>query len=123
MTPRPAIPRIPRPIPAGEAAFALHCRVDGIPVVPQFKFAPDREWRADFAFPEARLLVEIEGGIWKGGGHNRGVGFQKDIEKYNRATELGWWLMRFTTQQAKEGRAVEMVKNFLKGRKGCGCGR
>lgn len=53
--------------------------------VRQFKFHPDRDWRSDFAWPSQRLLVEVEGQIWKVGGHTSGTGFLKDCRKYNEA--------------------------------------
>jgi very-short-patch-repair endonuclease len=62
---------------------------------PEFKFHPTRKWRIDYAWPDIKLAVEIEGAIWKNGRHTRGSGFSKDIEKYNMLTELGWQLLRY----------------------------
>jgi len=56
---------------APEAAFALHCRAHKLNPVPEFKFHPVRKWRADFAFPAHMILIEIEGGVWVNGRHNR----------------------------------------------------
>lgn len=36
------------------------------------------------------VYLEIQGGIWIRGGHNRGAQMKKDWEKYNEATALGW---------------------------------
>ena len=33
----------------------------------EYRFAPPRRWREDFAWPQARLLIEIEGGLRKRG--------------------------------------------------------
>ena len=44
----------------------------------EYRFAPPRRWRADFAWPQARLLVEIEGGLWKRGRHLTPQGFAAD---------------------------------------------
>lgn len=83
------------------------------------KWHPHRKWSCDFYWNvEARfsisetrlrvktcmLLVEVEGGTRKrgkdgqrGGGHNRPDGFQDDCEKYNAAAELGWIVLRYTS--------------------------
>jgi len=56
----------------------------------EYVFHPDRKWRFDIAFPDFLLYIEVQGGIWIAGGHNRGAQMLKDWEKYNAATELGW---------------------------------
>jgi hypothetical protein len=38
--------------------------------------------------------MEIEGGIWLQGRHNRATGFIADMEKYNEATLSGWRIFR-----------------------------
>ena len=79
----------------------------------EYKFLPNRKFRADFACPEKKLLVEIEGAVWTQGRHTRGSGFIKDIEKYNLATLEGWALLRFTTEQVFSCEAIETIKQFL----------
>lgn len=69
--------------------------------VSEFKFHPDRRWRADFAIPSAKLLVEVDGGIWSGGRHTRGGGFIGDMEKLNAAACLGYRVLRFQPQDCK----------------------
>lgn len=61
----------------------------------EVKFHPTRKWRLDYAWPDVRLAVEIEGGVYTNGRHTRGHGFVKDMEKYNALTELGWRLLRY----------------------------
>ena len=65
------------------------------PPVPEFRFHPSRKWRTDFAWPEQKLAVEIEGGVYIRGRHVRPVGFTKDMEKYNALAEAGWRLLRY----------------------------
>ena len=101
---------------APEAQFALHCRAAKIPVVPEYQFHPTRRWRADFALPDAMLLIEIEGGIWIKGRHQTGVGFTADCIKYNNAALLGWRIFRFTPDMVKSGEAVKMIEQALKGK-------
>jgi very-short-patch-repair endonuclease len=65
----------------------------------EYRFYSPRRWKADFANPELKIIVEIEGGAFSYGRHVRGVGFLNDIEKYNAATLLGWKVLRYTPQQ------------------------
>lgn len=81
--------------------------------VREFRFAPPRMWRFDFAWPAARLSVEIDGGIFIGGGHNRGLRFTSDAEKYNTAVEMGWRVLRFTTLDLRQ-RPVQCVEQVLR---------
>ena len=78
-----------------ERRFELLWRIlNGPELVREFEFHPERKWRVDFAHIPSRTLIEIEGGIWIQGRHNRGAGFITDIEKYNEATFTGWRLFR-----------------------------
>jgi len=79
------------------------CKLNRLPMpVAEYRFHPTRKWRIDWAWPKYKLAVEIEGGIWVKGRHNRGKGFLGDIEKYNELTRMGWKLFRFTPQQKFE---------------------
>jgi very-short-patch-repair endonuclease len=80
----------------------------------EYRFAPPRRWRFDFAWPEIRLALEIEGGTWVRGRHNRPGGFAKDLEKYNTATLMGWRLLRFTPAQVTDGTALALVQLVVK---------
>ena len=95
--------------------FVLLCVAHGLPE-PQreFRFDGRRRWRFDFAWPDAMVAVECEGGVWTQGRHTRGAGFVKDLEKYNAAVVAGWAVLRFTPQQIQSGEAVEIVKGVLR---------
>ena len=97
----------------GEAAFALHCRVENISIEAEFKFCPWRRWRFDFAIPDKLIGIEIEGGTWTGGRHNRGAGYAKDCEKYNQAAKMGWRIFRYTTAQVMQGTAINDLLEVL----------
>lgn len=79
----------------------------------EYRFHPGRNWRADFAWPAQRVLVEIEGGTHTGGRHVRGYGFEKDAVKYNQAALDGWTLLRFTGRQSRSAYAIECVRAAL----------
>ena len=79
----------------------------------ELKFHPVRLWRFDFAWPEQKLAVECEGGLYTGGRHTRGSGFEKDCEKYNEATLHGWRILRFSGSMVKRGEALRAIERAL----------
>ncbi|MDO4750461.1 MAG: hypothetical protein Q4A24_00015 [Akkermansia sp.] len=66
----------------------------GPELVREYRFEPKRRWRADFAWPDAKMLIEIEGGVWNRGRHLTPRGFMNDAEKYPAATLQGWAVIR-----------------------------
>lgn len=68
--------------------------IGGPEMVREYRFDKSRRWRADFAWKEARLLIEIEGGVWNRGRHLTPRGFMNDAEKYLAATLQGWAVIR-----------------------------
>lgn len=97
-----------------EAMLLLHICAAGLPEpVTQHRFHPVRRWRADLAWPDARLLVEVDGATWAQGRHTRGKGYEGDCEKTNAATLMGWRVLRFTRQQVESGYAVETIGKAL----------
>ena len=79
----------------------------------EYKFHPVRKFRFDFAWPEHDLALEIEGGVWKKGRHNRPLGFIKDMEKYNEAVILGWRILRVTPEMLKNGVAMQLLERAM----------
>lgn len=79
----------------------------------EYKFHPTRKFRFDYAFPHAKIALEIEGGVWIGGRHTSGAGFTKDMEKYNEAGLLGWKIFRVTPQQVKNGQAIMLLERIF----------
>ena len=97
-----------------EARFELLWRAKGGPELEkEFRFHPVRRWRADFAHLESKTLIEIEGGIYVNGRHNRGAGFAADLEKYLEATLAGWQVVRLGPNELTVeciGRLVSLVR-------------
>lgn len=54
-----------------------------------------KDWRFDYALKDYKIAVEIEGGVWVRGRHNRATGYLEDMEKYNAANTLGWHVLRY----------------------------
>ena len=99
-----------------EDALAMHIRAHKLPEpVREYPFAKaiGRRWRFDFAWPDLRVAAEVEGGIYSGGRHTRGKGFERDAEKYNQATVMGWDVVRFSAGMIRSGKAVETIRTLL----------
>lgn len=97
-----------------EETLMLHIRAARLPEpVREFVFAPPRKWRADLAWPERRILVEVEGGTFVTGRHSRGAGMRKDAEKYNAAVLLGFRLLRVTADMVRDGAALDVIERAL----------
>lgn len=82
-----------------ERFLMLWKHVKGPDLEREYRFHHERRWRADFAQMEALVLIEIEGGIWVNGRHNRAAGFNADLEKYLEASLAGWRVFRFGPDQ------------------------
>ena len=79
----------------------------------EHRFHETRRWRIDYAWPNHKLAVEREGGIWVRGRHTRPQGFLKDLEKYNELTLKGWRLLRFTPKDLISMDAIKKIGMVL----------
>lgn len=82
----------------------------------EYKFHDTRKWRFDFAIPDKKIAIEVEGGIWVQGRHNRASGFIKDMEKYNTAASMGWLLIRATPDNILSIKILTMIRNAINNR-------
>jgi very-short-patch-repair endonuclease len=98
-----------------EERFALHLRAAQVfQPVREYAFSPTRAWRLDFAWPELKIAVEVEGGIWTGGRHTNASGFIKDLEKYNALALAGWRLFRFDGGAVRRGEALRLIEPLVR---------
>lgn len=83
----------------------------------EYRFDNTRRWRFDFAFVDSKVAVEIEGGIFTQGRHNRAAGYAADCEKYNAAIEAGWRVLRYTGDmvQTDPETVINQVKRLVCG--------
>lgn len=97
----------------GEETFARDLRALGLEQpIREYRFFDARGWRFDFAWPELKIAVEIEGAVgW--GRHTQKAGFTNDCDKYNQAALMGWHVFRFTSKMAIDGRAVNRMGAIL----------
>lgn len=79
----------------------------------EFRFHPTRRWRFDFCWPQRRVALEVEGGIWTRGRHSRGGGMKADAEKYNEAALLGWTVIRVCGDHVRSGEALAWIERAL----------
>jgi very-short-patch-repair endonuclease len=107
-----------------ETLLAFHIGLAKLPApAREHRFDAFRRWRFDFAWPTTelpgqpgrRLAVEVEGGRWGRGRHMRPMGFAGDCDKYNEAAMQGWLVLRFTDNQVRSGRALDLIKRALDG--------
>ena len=71
----------------------------GAELATEHRFHPERRWRFDYAHLPTKTAIEINGGVWSGGRHNRGAGYLRDREKVNAAQMLGWKVFELGTGQ------------------------
>jgi hypothetical protein len=106
------------PEPVRELRFAAEYVGKGKGLRERLAAAGLKDWRFDFAWPDLMFAVEVEGGTWVSGRHNRGAGFEADAIKYGEAMRLGWAVYRCTTGIIKSGQAVELIEALIKQREG-----
>lgn len=96
--------------------FTIICKTDlGLDCVKEFRFHPTRRWRFDYAIPDHKVALEVEGGVWSQGRHTRPQGFLGDIEKYNTAGLMGWRVFRTTPDDLYKTATLNMIKQAVLG--------
>ena len=93
-----------------EAMFAAQLRAENLYFEEQVKLVPGRKFAADFFLPQLRLVIEIQGGTYIRGRHNRPEGFRADCEKNNLLTLLGYRVFKADVEQVKKGTLLQWVK-------------
>jgi len=107
-------PRRRRTTPPAVALLATQIRALRLPSPErEHRFHATRRWRFDFAWPALKVAAEVEGGIWTGGRHVRGKGYESDCMKYSVAALAGWIVIRATPGMVHDGDAVLLVAAAL----------
>jgi len=81
----------------------------------EFRFHTVRRWRFDFAWPQIRLAIEIDGS----GAHTHDRGKRLDQQKRNAALELGWRVLAYPARETvtakRRERIVEQIQRVFCG--------
>ena len=107
VTPLPQAPSVPV-ASFKQMWYAMH----GPDLLEEYKFHPTRDWRFDFAHIDAKIAIEIEGGIWVQGRHVRPKGYSEDCTKYNEAQLMGWQVYRFTSENMGIVAIAKIIKKI-----------
>lgn len=88
----------------------------------QYKFHPERQWKADFAWRaccevgnwcNSPIILEVNGGTYiqgsARGAHSRGPRQRADYEKWSEASLLGWTLILVDSVDVKQGVHISRV--------------
>lgn len=88
----------------------------GIELWPEFYFSVEKMYRLDYAFPDAKFGIEVNGGIWARGksGHSSGTGIKRDMDKANLLTCLGWRFISVTPSDLYKESTISMIKKILR---------
>lgn len=85
----------------------------GLPATRQFKIWNGGSFvaRVDFCFPEAKLIIEADGYQW----HSSRRAWQRDRERRNELTELGWQVIQLTWDDVTRytDRTVQRLRSLL----------
>lgn len=113
--PVPAKAKAQRAAPSVGAMEAIFFKAYDIPQpTPEYHFDSKRKWRFDWAWPDYKVALEVEGGVWTGGRHTRGEGFLRDLEKYNEAACQGWLLLRTTPDKLRTLETADNVSRAIR---------
>lgn len=91
-------------------------RVTGIPDPDtEFRFHPVRKWRFDFCWPDKKIAVEYQGGIYSQGkqGHQTTSGISRDCVKFSTAASMGWRLLPINAGMVRDGTALDLIRKAL----------
>jgi very-short-patch-repair endonuclease len=105
-----------------EEKLLFHIKAAGLPAPEReyrFDVVNQRMWRFDFAYPDLKLAIEVEGVVFQKreqehvGRHQTALGVEGDCQKYNAAIMQGWRVLRFTQRMVTSGEALRVIEDVL----------
>lgn len=91
------------------------CRAQGWPE-PEAEVCliPGRRFRCDLVWRAARLVVEVQGGVWgRRGGHTGGQAQIDDMEKLNLLQLAGFTVLQVTPRQVVNGALTSLLAGTI----------
>lgn len=80
----------------------------------EYRFHKTRMWRFDYAIPDLKIAIEVDGGIWKNGRHNRPVGYINDLDKFNTAATMGWLVLKVIPDGKFTNKCLNYIDSAIK---------
>lgn len=94
----------------GQGLIRAYAKAAGLPEpVPEYVFAAPRKWRFDYAWPDQKVALEVQGGLFIKGRHTQGSWLLKEHEKLNTAAALGWRVCYCTPTEFNAGEGFSRV--------------
>lgn len=94
--------------------FGAYLDSEGLPMPEaEFQFAAPRKWRFDWAYPDCKIAIEVNGGAWTRGRHVRGKGYINDMEKMSEAAARGWRVIHVTPDQLLTDQTLQWIKRAM----------
>lgn len=88
-------------------SFIALVEAEGLPApLREYAFAPGRKFRADYCWLAQKVIVEVNGGVWRRSGkgaHTGGTALLRDYQKANLAQCLGYRYLQYTPEQMRAG--------------------
>lgn len=85
--------------------------------VREYRFHPTRKWPFDAAWPERKIAIEYQGGVFqRDPSHSSIGGIVRDYEKFTEASLAGWTLLLVTAQTVRSGAALAWLLRAWEGR-------
>lgn len=74
-----------------------------------------RQFRADYYCPNLKLIIELNGGQWVNGRHNRGgEAYEGDLTKINLAQMNGYHIWQYTYEMIQRGQLRKDLEQWMK---------
>jgi very-short-patch-repair endonuclease len=90
--------------------FARRCEEHGLPrPVWEFEFHPSRKFRADFAWPAYRVILELDGGLFGKKTHGAIAKLLSDRERDIETQLVGWIVLRIPWDRYTDDTTLELV--------------
>lgn len=93
-----------------EVMLEFDIEKSGLPAAKRnYRFHGTRKWELDFAWPDRKLAVEVQGMV-----HRIKARFEADVEKRYHALEAGWTVLEVSGKTIRDGRAITWLENLFK---------